>query len=266
MENTQDLQQQIQNLKNEIESLSNNYKTLKEDYNKIKLSIENHQHNNDDGTAVLRKSIRLDKDQTIKIADSEIGQQIVNPGTTNEIDQLSISVGTDPNSGFSNKSNNIQFNIVHQPRSTVSYISGQRPPLYQGVSGTSSTTSGGSTTSMNGFTFATNALAGSLINIYTSAGVFVETQLIASNTSSVITISGTWVSTTVSGQATVITPLYLGISDQPWQRLYVMDTISGGIRFGGGVTDGGQNALLYVDGADLKFRKKDGTVTTVTVV
>ena len=113
---------------------------------------------------------------------------------------------------------------------------------------------------INGFDFTTNELSGHLINIYNSSGTFVESQAIASNTSTVITISGTWTSSTSGGIFFIYNPAYLGSAEHIWQRAYVQEGTSGGVRFGVGPTAGGQNGLLYMDSAgDLWWRDKAGT-------
>lgn len=247
-------EQEIQELKNRIEKLSSELKEFKD-------MFLLHQHDESDGSRRLVKYIRLEKDQTIKIADCEIGQQVSNIDSDNEVDFFAIAVGRDTRSGVSTTSKNAQLSIVHQPGSTVSYISGVRPPLYT-PSGTASVTSGGSTVTLTGFTFTVNELAGALININDSSGNLVETQYISSNTSSVVTITGTWLNTTSGGTATIFFPMYLGISNSPWQRCYVMDGTNGGIRFGGGTTNSGQNGLLYMDSSgDLYWRNKAGSST-----
>lgn len=259
-------------LKSQVEELSNKVKELTEKLNETSKKLDEytikhkeHIHNGEDGTNTITGDLRLHKDRTIKLADCEIAQLVRGINTSGETNMFAIAVGRDPRSGIASNSENAQFNIVHQPQSTISYISGIRPPLYIN-STVISTTSGGSTITFTGANFVVNDLAGASVNIYDSTGALVEMQTIASNTATVITISSTWLNTTTGGTAEVLFPMYLGISNYPWQRGYVMDGSGGGIRFGGGATNNGQNALLYTDGTSLKFRKKDGTVTTVTVV
>ena len=226
--------------------------------NKLENLLRDHQHSDDDGTQMLTKGLRLSKDQLIKLADCEIAQIVQGIDTAAESNTLIIAVGRDPRTGFATSSANAQVDIVHQPNSTVSYFTGKRPPLYT-TSNLITTISGASTMEFNGFNFEINQLAGSLVNIFDSTGTLVETRTIASNTATTITISGTWGATT-SGYAYIFFPMYLGISNHPWQRAYVMDGAAGGLRFGGGVTGGGQNTLLYTDAAgDLYYRNLAGS-------
>ena len=146
----------------------------------------------------------------------------------------------------------------------VSYVMAWRPPVFgNNTSTTVSVSSGGNTVTTTGYNFPVNSLVNALINIYDSSGKFIETQVIASNTGTVITIVGTWLHSTTNGTLLIFQPVYLGISEYPWQRVYTREGSAGGLRFGTGPTAGGQNALFYTsdDGLHLFFRASNGTVT-----
>jgi hypothetical protein len=89
---------------------------------------------------------------------------------------------------------------------------------------------------------------------------------IASNTSNSVTITS---GITVTGQLTqykVLAPIYLGSADYPWTRIYTTMGVGGGIRFGIGQTNNGQNGLLYTDGTQVYFRDINGSVRTIRYV
>lgn len=228
--------------------------------------LSNHQHNDVDGTKTLRKNIQLDRDQWVAVGPL---QQITNTsltGTSAETFTYSMSLGGDnQTTGFTNKSINMQMNFIHRPQGTISNITAFRKPLAtNGGGSTTSVTSGGNTITIAGFNFTTNELAGALISIFDSSSVLVESQTIASNTSTVVTISGTWINTTNNGYFQIYTPVFLGSTDTIFNRLYVQEgTTVGGVRFGVGPTwtsGTAQNGLLYMDATgDLYWRNKSGT-------
>lgn len=237
---------------------------LEQELEKLKRDYAVHQHSDLDGTNQLRKSIKLDQDQYLQVGLATHGTApILNIGTTSEQIQYGIAVGKDDGrTGFVNKLDALQMDFLHQPRNTSlqSFITGKRTPLVSPVGSTSvSTTAAGNTITIDGYNFTTDELAGGLINIYNSSGTLIETQTIASNTGTVITISGTWIATTASATFDIFAPVFLGSANIIWQRFYAQEGTAGGIRFGVGPTNGGQNGLLYMDATgDLYWRPKTG--------
>lgn len=252
-------------MNNELEQLKRLVNDLTQQVNTLKTNYEKHQHDSIDGTNTLKKGIKLDVDQFLQVGNStQATLPVTNLGDTTEQYTYSIGVGKDDGkTGFVNKADSLQLNFNHQPRNTSlqSFINAFRSPLVSAFENTSiSTTSGGNTVTIEGYNFTTNELAGALINIINSSGVLVETQVIASNTATVITISGTWLASTSGGKFFIYSPVFLGSADIIWQRFYTQEGTSGGIRFGAGVTAGGQNGLLYMDSVgDLYWRNKSGT-------
>lgn len=246
-----DLEQRVRELEQRLETFERKY-TI-------------HQHDGVDGTGTLHKNIRLDRDQWLSVGPMQnITQTTQKKASVDEFYINTISVGSDdPTVGFTNKSNNMQLNFVHRPNST-SYLMCFKNPLVTSVEGTSiSTTAAGDTITISGFNFTTNELTGALINIYNSSNVLVETQTIASNTSTVITISGVWLNSTSSGKFQIYNPVHLGFTTEIFNRLYVQEgTTVGGVRFGVGATANGQNGLLYMDATgDIYWQNKGGTST-----
>lgn len=250
------------------DELLNEINKLKQELDKLKYEYSKHQHSDVDGTNSLRKSFNLDLDQTAQIGLGSIGTlPIRNPGASNEQIGLAIALSKDTTKGFKSKIDTLQTNFLYQPNAGTGFINAYTGTVVSSPAGTSiSTTAGGSTVTINGYNFDTNELAGQLINIISSSGSFVETQVIASNTSTVITISGTWGSNTSGGTFFIYTPVDLGSEETTWQRFYTQEGTSGGIRFGVGPTAGGQNGLLYMDSAgDLYWRDKAGTVIQLNI-
>jgi len=253
-------EEKIRTLETKVSELTNMLDNFKRDY-------EKHQHDNFDGTKTLTKDIEIGKENYLSIGYAEHGcAPILNLGAENEQIQYAIDVSKDNRRGFSNKTLDIaQFNILHQPNNTSkqSFITGVRGPVVTPNQGqTISTTSGGNTITISGFGFTTNELAGCSINIINSSGALVETRTIASNTDTVITISGTWSASTTGGTFEIHVPLFFGSSQYVWQRFYTQEGTGGGIRFGEGPTAGGQNGLLYMNATgDLYWRNKGGTAT-----
>ena len=249
-----------QEFKNKILELESKIQKLEANYAK-------HQHDSLDGTNQLRKSIKLDQDQYLQVGLGGHGTgEILNLGATNEQIQYAISVGKDDGrSGFVNKADVMQMNFLHQPRNTSlqSFLTMVRTPVVSPLESTSiSTSSGGTTVTIAGYNFVTNELAGALIDIYNSSGTLIETRTIASNTATVITITGTWGASTSGGTFFIYAPVFMGSADYIFQRFYTQEGTTGGIRFGVGATAGAQNqnGLLYMDSAgDLFWRDKAGT-------
>lgn len=245
-----------QNLENRIAQLEQKLKTLEAKY-------AVHQHNDTDGTNHLRKNFFLDADQAGIIGDSQ-RQTFRAYNTTDGWNFISGTViGPNTTPGITNKSPNLQMVLTHIPdqASKFSFLTAERSPLFLSYENTSiSTTAAGNTVTIAGFDFVTNELAGAFIDIFDSSTALVETQTIASNTATVVTIAGTWLATTNNATFKIYTPVFLGRTDTIFRRVYVDEgTASGGVRFGPGSTGNTQNGLLYMDATgDLYWRDKAG--------
>lgn len=252
-------------MEQETKQLLNDVNNLKSELETLKRNFAKHQHDDIDGTQKLRKKISIDVDQVSAIGVSNHGSAIRYSGATADVFLYVIAVGESyKDSNQVLKSNDLQLNLNHNPLQDNSSIYAYRKPIVASAGSTSlSVTSGGTTVTIDGYNFTTNELAGAYINIYNSSGTLVETQTIASNTSTVITISGTWGATTSSATFLIYKPVLFGQSDIIFERVYVAEgTSDGGIRFGVGPTNGGQNGLLYMDATgDLYWRNKGGTST-----
>lgn len=248
-------------LQNKINELEQKIKTLEANYAK-------HQHDGLDGTNRLRKNIVLDKDQSLVVGLANL--MTIDDGVVSRQMDSALSVGPDnTQTGVVNKADIMQVDYLHQLDTALSFMIGRRTPIVTSnlTGSTISVTVGGNTVTINGFAFATNELAGALINIYNSSGTFVECKTIASNTATVVTITGTWGASTSGGRFDIYNPVYAGAAEYIWQRFYTQEGTAGGIRFGVGTTAGGANGLLYMDSAgDLYWRDKGGSSIQLNVV
>lgn len=255
--------------KETIAQLQSQVADLTTKINEITDTLKEHKHSGSDGSEVIDQSLEIRSPNSIKLGYGEVGSYIVNPGVSldsatagGEAFQTSISVGKDIGDLYS--TGNAQLSLIHYAKDTTtyySYLTGARPPYY--VSPESITiTNGGNTLTSTKFSWTTNELAGAYVNIIHATTGAIETRTIASNTSTIITISGTWTSATASYYYIIWRPMYLGWSTTPWKRLYVDESNNGGIRFGVGSTGNGQNGLLYMDSTgDLYWRDKASTAT-----
>jgi hypothetical protein len=246
--------QELNNLKQELAEL----KSWKE---RFIIDYEKHQHSPEDGTNVLRKNIELALGQWLQVGFNS--QSTINDGVVTGQIQHAFSVGKDDGRrGVVAKADVMQIDYLHQLNSALSFIIGRRTPVVSsGVNGQKvSISSAGNTVTINGFNFTTNELSNALINIYNSSGAYVCTRTISSNTATVVTISGTWGSTVSNATFDIFRPVYVGAAEYIWQRFYAQEGTAGGIRFGVGSTNGGENGLLYMDSAgDLYWRDKSGS-------
>ncbi len=258
--------QKIQELERKNEELNKKLEDFSSQLQETKRSIESHTHLGNDGSSRLYHG-----DIVLKPGRKfQSGSMALEEFSGNNAFQGSLVVGKDADSsGAQGKFKSAQVALVHLPdtdgTTNYSYLLGIRTPSYVGTDG--NIVSGGTTFTQNTFTFEVNELVGAYLQVYNPsvAGEW-DTYEIASNTASGITITGgTWTFTGNASAWYVYMPVYLGWSEFPWRRVYTTDGISGGIRFGQGDTNGGQNALLYTDGTSLKFRKKDGSIKIITM-
>lgn len=163
-------------------------------------------------------------------------------------------------SGLVNSSgDSSQITFDHQGATNTSsnqtFLFGNRYPVYVGsLRKPVTATSAGNTLTQTSFSFETDELAGAYLNIYNSSSVFQYTRQIASNTSTVITIDGTFPSTVTGGFFDISMPIYFGSAQSPWRMGYFLgqDVSSGGdggqrrvLRFGYGTTAGADVIGVY---------------------
>jgi len=258
-----------ENLKNLIQQEIRNY------MNGSQYSVTNipsHLHNGVDTPKITIVELPIETPVKIglggMIPTSFSHRKLVSPSSASEQIMTSIFSGQGQTGGIGIESPNLQFNLLHLPNNTSnqSFITAQRPPLFGTPPNTTiAVIMGGNTVAVSNYGFTVNELAGASINIYNSAGTFIESQIIASNTASVITITGTWLASTSGGSFFIYQPVFFGSADTIYQRFYTEEDTGGGIRFGRGTTGGGQNGLLYMDSVgDLYWRDKGNRVGSST--
>jgi len=250
------------NTQNQITQLERSLKQLQDRYSKLEKDLQKHQHDGIDGTNVLRKSITLDKDQYLQVGYAGMGSSL----KTGQY-QYGMSIGQDDQrTGFVNKANLAEVDILYTPTSFGALI-GRYGIVVTAMENTAlSISAAGNTVTISGYNFTTNELAGAIINIYNSSGTMIANNLISSNTSTVITVTGTWGATASDCTFDIYKPLYSGAAQYVWQRYYTQEGTDGGVRFGMGVTAGGKNGLLYMDSVgDIYWRNKAGVAAKLSL-
>ena len=260
---------EIDELKDMVTKLSDQIDIFKDEYKE-----HNHQKNGE--SVPITSSVELAPNEHIKIGNFSLEETTTaTPETASGGDFVRgfLVVGTDTDA--TDGSENTQITIEHQGNTTGNisgtggindtFFYGIRAPIFTGTR--AAVASGTTLLKTNEFSFKANELDGANIAVFDSANpTQFDVYEIASNTNNeIIVTGGTWTFTDTSASWVIFMPVYLGSAQYPWRRVYTSDGSAGGIRFGMGDTNGAQNALLYTEGTDLKFRKKDGTVTTVTV-
>jgi hypothetical protein len=249
-----ELEQKFSNRESLISNMQNEISNLK-------IVLEKHQHTDTDGTEKLRRGSEVLVESG---AIGYIGNGGVAQISSETQDTLIVSSGRDKSqsaAGTPQKTPNTVIQIHNQE--TSGFISSYTGMAYQNNG--KSVTSGNSTITDSFFNWGTNDLATYYINIYNSSGVYQFTRRIASNTSSTITITGTWPSSVSNCIYTVFMPVYFGEAAFPYRRIYTGEGDSEGIRFGYGITNAGENGLLYMDSAgSLYWRNKAGSSTLVS--
>jgi len=253
----QQLQEQVDELSirlneqvNDIEELRNEIRTLNKDLknNEVDLEIfdgeyERHSHSGYDRTAEIDGTLKLKSESWLNIGNTYRTDVNAYVGTTSEINRMYLGVGSgnDTELALSNSTKNTQITVEHLPGTTgaglanASFIYAFRPPVYIKWGGIG-ITSGGSTITNTDADWVTNELSGAYVNVFDSSSVFKETRLIASNTGTVITISGTFSYTDANSSYSVFMPVYMGSAEFPWRRLYTISDI----RLGMGTSTGSE--------------------------
>lgn len=257
----------------EIKKLKSEVERLTREVSRLSSELKSHTHSGEDGSnKFFQNSIRLNPGSSFIVGNTSLdgATQVIEEGT---IYIASVNAGRDAkSSGIQSKIEDtsiLQMEHRNWSNNTTkdSLITGIRTPYYTGQC---SVTSGSPTLTQSTFAWETDALVGSgdgafvIVFDTDNPGQFDGWEITA-NGANTLTVSSNFTFTDESALFVIFQPIYLGFSTTPFRRLYVMDGSPGGIRFGLGDTNGGQNGLLYMDGQDLKWRKPDGTVTTVTV-
>jgi len=266
----QELKRQLDDLKRTVDSQAKSIEDLRAKNEELSRVLSTHTHSGNDGSDYLYSGgINLKPGQQFITGNFAFAESTESDPSdrTSQIQRGYLVVGSD--TGSQDGVDNAQLTIENQSGTDSStkqtFFYGFRGRVYSSDDGTVS--SGGTTMTTSKFSFVVDELVGQYITV-TNPNLTTEFQAyeIASNTTNSVTITGgTWsFSSSQNAPFTIFTPVYLGSGNYPWRRFYVRDGSAGGVRFGFGPTNGGQNGLLYMDGQDLKWRQPDGTVKTVT--
>jgi hypothetical protein len=250
----------IEELEQKLEEQNQEIIELKSNLEELNKFFSEHRHTGEDKTLSLISTIQLPEYSFFSAGNAILSGSSINKGTSSEIDYNFLNTGADKEEGVGYVTKNTQIITQHSVTipSGETFFMGLRPPI---STGSTTITTGTSTLGDSTKSWVVDELAGAYISILDSASTL-QTLPIASNTSTTITVTGTF---TLSGLCTYTTfkPVYLGGANYPWKRAYVTDTSAGGVRFGQGATAGGQNSLLYTVGNRIYFRDTAGTVSTL---
>lgn len=242
-----------------IEDLNRKMEELQRKLDEVDRIVRTHTHSGNDGSDyVYNNNTQLKPGQQIavgRITLTEASNILSDPTRM----AGGIVMGDDNNA--SDGSNNAQVVLDFNPTNDTTNFTGSCSPIFVGSDGL--IVSGGSTMTTNAYKFRDNSLAGLIISVTDPTTGDSEGFEILSNTQNTVTVDGSWSMTLPSnGGYFIQTPVYLGFSLTPWRRIYAMEGTTGGLRFGLGTTNNGQNGMLYMNSAgDLFWRDKGGTST-----
>lgn len=245
----------------ENEELLRKLEDLTRDLEDTKRILASHTHSGNDGSDIIfNNPISVKPDGLYRI-----GSTVLIGVRSGNFDVGQISSG-DMLDGIQTTGYNFNesaFGLVHDRSSgvTTSRVLGSGGPQHIGIDG-ATITSGSTIVSISNMEFEVNELAGLYIVVINSPNSHIVKVI--SNTATTVTMDRACPFSVTNGQFAIFNPLYLGWTTQPFKRLYLIDSSDGGIRFGPGATNGGENSLLYANSSgSLIFRDKEGVETTV---
>jgi len=262
----------------DLESIKKAMQLMADEIGKLKDIIKLHNHNGQDGTAILNNSLDLKPSELIQLGNFRLEERSDIGGIDTQHGYL--VVGKDKEDQIA--STNTQLDIEHRNytngSTNQSFISAQRYPLFGGNHASAS--SGTSLVTISDNKFKTDELIGAQIVILDSSGNS-QSKYIVSNTSTKITIQGTWSATLSDRPWTVLMPVYLGSATAPWRLLYAGgDSVANdgnqrrAIRLGHGPTSEAQ-AIYFGSGSPESvvtavvgsmYLRSDGSTTTTLYV
>lgn len=221
--------------------------------------MDTHTHSGNDGSSFIYNTpIRLKPGNHFHTGMVSF-EEPYNVQNSTEVASAGLVVGDDQTTDDGLNTAQFLLTFRNDQASNVTSASG---PIYSGTDAVVS----GTSVSTTSFNFVTNELAGMILIVVDSSNNS-EGAAIVSNTTNTITVDNAFTITGAGNSFLVFNPVYLGFSTSPWKRAYVMEGTDGGIRFGLGTTNNGQNGLLYM-GANgkLYWRGKGGTAYEVDLV
>lgn len=229
-----------------VEKLQRDIQQLQQSVRSLEGLLQHHKHDGLDGSGKLLTSIDLKDGQAFTIGNA--GGITAGQDSTQLRTVLGLISGIDQNT--SDGSQNAQVVLDHYASTVQSFFYASRKPIY-GLSNTINIVSGTSIATQSQYTFPINQLTSdasvkTYLVVNTADLSSFNIFPILSNTTTQITVDGSWSFTGTNLSGFIYVPVYLGSADYPWQRAYVTDGTAGGVRFGIGPTNAGQNSLLYM--------------------
>lgn len=272
MTTEEDLYNLIEETQRSNDELRRKLDDLQKDYDETKRVLSTHTHSGKDGTKpFFNEDIKLKTGSTLTAGYThltDIVQSISGDPAGRQVAALVVGDDEDVSNGWQNAEVLLDHQKYTNGSTNQTFFYGVRGTGYAsgatGTTGTGSVTSGGTSFSQGEFTFVASALIGGWICVTNpAASTEFDCYEISANTASGITITGgTWTFTGSSCPFSIFYPVYLGSAQAPWRRIYTKRGTVGGIRFGEGDTNGGQNGLLYSDASgDLYWRNYAGAST-----
>lgn len=259
----EDLKRQIEDIRQLLSKKDSEITELKSAVLLMADTIKQHQHSGSDGSAQIESEPVVLKDNVrFQTGLTSIDSSTLKSESGEKISYTAIITG-----GEAGKKGRVdtlkdsnQFTVEYNHDTDTAFIYSFTNPLYVG---TGSVTSGQPELKQNEFTFSVNELAGKFIYVVVNDSKY--GYQILSNTNNTITISGTFSGSDNNASFIVYMPAYMGASNYPFRRLYTTGSTDGGVRFGLGATNNGQNGLLYLEESTgrLQFRRPNGTIDTV---
>lgn len=178
------------------------------------------------------------------------GIAVLSKGMSSEQIVAGMTSGIVPNFGapfdFKNGVNQSQLLLYQLPQDTNSppfaFLLANRTPIVLSSSPTGKIVNAGSDLTDLALNLQANSLVGCILVLEDASSTVLEAHPIASNTATVITVTGTWSSATGFYNYYVYAPVFLGSADTPWKRLYVEDQKA--IRLGIGSSTGSQVVFI----------------------
>lgn len=250
-------------LSNQIRELETKLEETQNKLSELKHLFETHEHSGRDGSQPIREASKFMPGESVVLGNSAWYQETHPMNNLNHL--MAFVTGRDRlGAGASDKSDNTQLVVEYQENTNgglnYSFFYSTRPPLYINSSPVS-VSAGSNQITDTTKSWAINELAGASIMIFKDLA-FIETKKIVSNTQNTMTLDTAFSQSSNNVIYATYVPTFLGSANTPWRRVFTEEGTDGGVRFGVGPTNQGQNGHLYMDSAgDLYWRNKSGSST-----
>lgn len=285
-EKINNLEQQLEDIEQEKDKLKEDFKKMSEEFNKLKNVFEKHTHNNLDGSLFINNYIPkiAEPGDIVSLGNGVLFSDNAKFPDGSTAEGMVMAVGrpeqitNKPHVDYIGSNINLEHGITELGGSvgkTVALTALGKPQIIN-LNGSFSISSGGNTISAGNFQLRENEFTGCTIKIFKNGDVYREKEII-SNTSSTLTIKGTWGVTESNVSYYVSKPVFLGSSQTRWNSLSLIgiDVIGDGSQRLG-ITIGGANENLAIyagngvptssaPNGSLYLRKDGGSTTTLYI-